>query len=118
MIFTFFKRLSEVKYLDHANVVRFVDFLDRQTPDWAEFGAMSFIIMEFCAGGSLVDWIQKMKQAARQTTLDEARIIAAQMISGLSYCHGRNKVHLDLKPANIFVARDYITVRKQFKALA
>ncbi|CAG5094233.1 Oidioi.mRNA.OKI2018_I69.XSR.g13372.t1.cds [Oikopleura dioica] len=102
---------ATLRELDHANVVRFVDFLDRQTPDWAEFGAMSFIIMEYCAGGSLVDWIEKMKQAARRTTLDEARIIAAQMISGLSYCHGRNKVHLDLKPANIFVARDYITVK-------
>ncbi|CAG5091635.1 Oidioi.mRNA.OKI2018_I69.PAR.g13174.t1.cds [Oikopleura dioica] len=102
---------ATLRELDHANVVRFVDFLDRQTPDWAEFGAMSFIIMEHCAGGSLVDWIEKMKQAGRRTTLDEARIIAAQMISGLSYCHRRNKVHLDLKPANIFVDRDFITVK-------
>ena len=71
---------------------------------------MCFIVMEFCGGGSLADWIEKMKDAQRRTTLDEARIIAAQMISALSYCHGRNKVHLDLKPANIFVLGDFITV--------
>ena len=89
--------------------MKFVDFLDRHTPEWA-FGSMCFIIMEHCAGGSLADWIEKMKAAGRRTSLDEARIIAAQIISALSYCHGRNKVHLDLKPANIFVLGDFITV--------
>ncbi|CAG5091446.1 Oidioi.mRNA.OKI2018_I69.PAR.g13052.t1.cds [Oikopleura dioica] len=102
---------ATLRELDHANVVRFIDFLDRQTPDWAEFGAMSFIIMEHCAGGSLVDWIEKMKGTGRRTTMDEARIIGAQIISGLSYCHGKNKVHLDLKPANIFIFGDNITVK-------
>ena len=46
----------------------------------------------------MVDWIEKMKEAGRRTTMDEAKIIGAQIISGLSYCHERNKVHLDLKP--------------------
>ncbi|CAG5091512.1 Oidioi.mRNA.OKI2018_I69.PAR.g13088.t1.cds [Oikopleura dioica] len=79
-------------------------------PEWA-FGSMCFIVMEFCAGGSLANWIEKMKDAQRRTTLDEARVIAAQLISALSYCHEKNKVHLDLKPANIFVLGDFITVK-------
>ena len=73
---------------------------------------MCFIIMEYCAGGSLVDWIKKMKDAQRRTTLDEAKIIGAQLISALSYCHDRNKLHIDLKPANVFLLGDFITVSK------
>ncbi|CAG5104663.1 Oidioi.mRNA.OKI2018_I69.chr1.g1431.t1.cds [Oikopleura dioica] len=101
---------ANLQSLDHANVVRFIDFLDRQTPDWA-FGSMCFIIMEYCAGGSLADWIQKMKDAGRKPTMEEATLIGAQIISGLSYCHERKKLHLDLKPENIFVQSDFITVK-------
>ena len=92
-------------------MVRFVDFLDKQMPEWG-YCSMCFIVMEYCPGGSLADWIDKMKQARRRTSGEEAKIIAAQIISGLSYCHEKNKVHLDLKPANIFVLSDFITVSK------
>ena len=86
-----------------------MDFLDRQTPEWA-FGSMCFIVMEHCGGGSLVDWIGKMKTAGRRTSAAEAKVIAAQMVAALSYCHQKNVVHQDLKPANVFVMDDFITV--------
>ena len=84
-------------------------FLERHTPDWA-FVSMSFIIMERCAGGSLVDWIAKMKSSGRSTSAAEATVIGAQLVSGLSYCHSQEVGHFDLKPANVFVMADCVQV--------
>ena len=71
---------------------------------------MSFIIMERCAGGSLVDWIAKMKSSGRSTSAAEATVIGAQLVSGLSYCHSQEVGHFDLKPANVFVMADCVQV--------
>ena len=101
--------LFTTQTLEHDNIVRFIDYLDRQTPQWA-FGSMCFIIMERCPGGSLRDWIRKMKSTLRRTSIDEATVIASQLVSALSYCHKKNKVHLDIKPANVFMLDDGITV--------
>ena len=92
-------------------MVKFVDFLENDKPEWV-YGNVCFLITEFCSGGSLVEFIQKMKEAGRRTTADEGRIIAAQLVSALSFCHDQKPaiVHQDIKPANIFVMDDYITV--------
>ena len=75
-------------------------------------GHPCFLITDYCSGGSLVEFIQKMKDTGRQTTADEGRIIAAQLVSAMSFCHDQKPaiVHQDIKPANIFVMDDYITV--------
>ena len=66
--------------------------------------------MEYCEGGSLVDWIQQKKRARRASKPEEVALIGAQIVSALSYCHQRKILHLDLKPANVFVKSDQITV--------
>ncbi|CBY32054.1 unnamed protein product, partial [Oikopleura dioica] len=98
--------------LDHQNVVKFVDFLEDEKPEWV-FARVIFLVAENCSGGSLVEWIQKMKEAGRRSKLDEGRIIAAQLVSALSFCHDQKPavVHQDIKPANIFVMDDFITIK-------
>jgi len=71
---------------------------------------MTFLVMEHCPGGSLIDWIARMNASGRKTTADEATLIAAQLVSALSYCHEKNIVHLDIKPGNVFVMEDNIEV--------
>ena len=92
-------------------MVKFVDFLEDEKPEWV-FARVIFLIAENCSGGSLVEWIQKMKETGRRTKVDEGRIIAAQLVSALSFCHDQKPavVHQDIKPANIFVMDDFITV--------
>ena len=92
-------------------MVKFVDFLENEKPEWI-FGRVCFLITEFCSGGTLVEFIEKKIEAGQRTTADEARIIAAQMISALSFCHEQKPaiVHQDIKPANVFVMNDFITV--------
>ena len=90
-------------------MVRFVAFIDKHIPKWA-LGSMTFLVMEHCPGGSLIDWIARMNASGRKTTADEATLIAAQLVSALSYCHEKNIVHLDIKPGNVFVMEDNIEV--------
>ena len=75
-------------------------------------GHVCYLVTDFCSGGTLVEFIQKKKEAGQRTTADEARIIAAQLISALSFCHDQTPaiVHQDIKPANVFVMDDFITV--------
>ena len=92
-------------------MVKFVDFLEGEQLREI-LGHPCFLITDFCSGGTLVEFIEKKKYARQRTTADEARIIAAQLISALSFCHNQKPpiVHQDIKPANVFVMDDFITV--------
>ena len=57
-----------------------------------------------------MDWIARMKASGRRTTAAEASVIAAQLISALSFCHVRDIGHFDLKPGNVFTMADSIEV--------
>ena len=108
---TFFRNIF---FEEHKNVVRFIAFLDRLVPEWNQFCSMCFIAMEHCGGGSLVNWLAKMKASGRQTTAAEAGVIGAQLVSALSYCHVREVGHFDLKPGNVFIMPDFIEVNRYF----
>jgi eukaryotic-like serine/threonine-protein kinase len=60
-----------------------------------------YIAMEYMAGGSLDDRLQ-----AGPLPPAEAVRIAADVLEGLHYAHGRGVVHCDLKPANILFSAD------------
>ncbi|CBY15255.1 unnamed protein product [Oikopleura dioica] len=104
---------QRLKLLEHQNIVRLIDFLDRQIPKWA-FGSMCFIILEYCDGGSLKDWIFRRSIAERKTSFDEAKILGAQLVSALSFCHKKNLNYLNLAPSNVFIYADDITISKIF----
>lgn len=63
-----------------------------------------YIMTEFCEGGTLSDFLDEHKNYK----LDEFRVwkILIEILSGLNYIHLKNYLHLDLKPANIFVTFD------------
>lgn len=60
-----------------------------------------YIMTEFCEGGSLFHFLEEHKSYK----LDEFRVwkILIDIISGLKFIHLMNYLHLDLKPANIFI---------------
>ena len=105
-----FRCFRNIYFSEHANIVRFITFIDKHIPAWA-MCPMCLIAMENCAGGSLVQWLERMKASGRRTTPSEASVIAAQLISALSFCHVRDVGHFDLKPGNVFLMPDFLQVR-------
>jgi len=61
-----------------------------------------FVAMELLLGESLADIIKERRQIPWRRVLGWARDAAA----ALDVIHGKGVVHLDLKPANLFLSRD------------
>lgn len=60
-----------------------------------------YIMTEFCEGGTLYAFLEENKNYK----IDEFRVwkILIEILCGLKFIHLKNYLHLDLKPANIFI---------------
>jgi hypothetical protein len=76
--------------LDHANIVKVLDF--GQTPN----GDL-FLIMDFVGTTSLEDVVNQKKRIA----LDKALPIFIQIANGLEHAHKNGILHRDVKPSNV-----------------
>ncbi|KAF2787768.1 Pkinase-domain-containing protein [Melanomma pulvis-pyrius CBS 109.77] len=61
-------------------------------------GSDLWIVMEFCSGGSCADLMKP-----GPISENEIAIILKELLMGLSYLHDDNKLHRDIKAANILV---------------
>ncbi|KAI0790739.1 hypothetical protein C8Q75DRAFT_806130 [Abortiporus biennis] len=79
----------------HPNILGYID-------SWEEDETL-FIQTELCEGGSFGNFLWNLGKSYPR--LDEARVwkIFADLSSGLSFIHDAGVIHLDLKPANIFI---------------
>lgn len=66
-----------------------------------EFNNYYYIMTEFCEGGTLFSFLQEHTNYK----IDEFRVwkILIEILNGLKFIHLKNYLHLDLKPANIFI---------------
>ncbi|KAK6456308.1 Serine/threonine protein kinase [Scheffersomyces xylosifermentans] len=58
-----------------------------------------FIVMEYCGGGSCADLLRHYKKFPE----DLVAYIIRDVLKGLNYLHSENKVHRDIKSANILL---------------
>jgi serine/threonine protein kinase len=94
----FEKEVSVVQKFDHSNIVKIFGF--GKTED-----RIPFMIMEWLEGETLDDILD---DTAKREKLDVDRIsnIFEQVCNAISYAHGNNVLHLDIKPANIFLTEN------------
>jgi calcium-dependent protein kinase len=84
--------LNISRRLKHPNIIQLHDaVVDEKEEMW-------YLVMEFCSGGDLFDWIEQNKYG-----LIPASIIARysiEMLSGIKYIHFHKYCHRDIKPGN------------------
>ncbi len=92
------RKLREVQILKmlrgHEHLVQYVDHWEAKNH--------LYIQTEFCENGNLKDFLT---QAGFKARLDDFRIwkILLEMCQGVKAMHDMNLMHLDLRPANIFI---------------
>ncbi len=85
--------------LQHPNIVTLYDV-------GYEGERIAYLALEYIAGETLLDLIKRHRPAS--LPVDLALRIAADILRGLAYAHGRGIVHRDIKPANILIGHDGI----------
>ncbi|TIB04695.1 hypothetical protein E3P96_01526 [Wallemia ichthyophaga] len=87
----FEREIGIIKILDHENIARFCDIF--------EDDQVIYLVIEFAAGGDLLDYIINRGGLSER----EARDIARQMCAAMAYTHEKGITHRDLKPENILL---------------
>ncbi|KAF7699981.1 serine/threonine-protein kinase ULK2 isoform X1 [Silurus meridionalis] len=86
------KEIKILKELQHENIVALYDV--QETPNFV------FLVMEFCNGGDLADYLQA-KGTLREDTL---RIFLQQIAAAMRILNSKGIIHRDLKPQNILLS--------------
>ena len=88
--------------MNHPNIVRVTDVFEEN--------GTAYYVMDYI-NGSTLDGIIKSRGALAES---EARHYISQVAKALKYVHDRNRLHLDIKPANIMVDADGFVVLIDF----
>ncbi len=80
------------KRLDHPRIVSFLD----------QVRSGQYLVLEYIPGKDL----RGVFSVNRKLSLETARRFVLQIAEGLDYMHGRDVIHLDIKPENIMVTPD------------
>jgi DNA-binding response OmpR family regulator len=83
-----------IAQMSHKNII--------QVYDIEELYRTIFIILEYLEGES----VESMLERIGSISIPQAVNFLTQICSGLGYAHEKGLVHLDIKPANIFVQAD------------
>ncbi|XP_043254446.1 serine/threonine-protein kinase unc-51 isoform X1 [Colletes gigas] len=88
------KILKELTELHHENVVALLDC--------KESNHNVFLVMEYCNGGDLADYLS----AKGTLSEDTIRVFLKQLAGAMKALHAKGVVHRDLKPQNILVSHN------------
>jgi len=90
----FLKEVRALARFRHHNIVRVLRFL--------ELNGTAYMIMDYEAGQGLHDYIEKHGQPDERMLLQ----VFVPVLNGLQAVHQAGLLHLDIKPANIFLRTD------------
>uniref|UniRef100_UPI00398F8508 maternal embryonic leucine zipper kinase n=1 Tax=Pristiophorus japonicus TaxID=55135 RepID=UPI00398F8508 len=87
--------IEAMKNLSHQHICRLYHVI--------ETAQKIFIILEYCPGGELFDYIISKDRLSEE----EARIFFRQIVSAVAYVHSQGYAHRDLKPENLLIDEDH-----------
>lgn len=90
----FLKEVRALARFRHNNIVRVLRFL--------ELNGTAYMVMDYEAGQGLHDYIEKHGQPDERMLLQ----VFVPVLNGLQAVHQAGLLHLDIKPANIFLRTD------------
>ncbi|NWH74625.1 MELK kinase, partial [Piaya cayana] len=62
-----------------------------------------FMVLEYCPGGELFDYIISKDRLSEE----EARVFFRQIVSAIAYIHSQGYAHRDLKPENLLIDEEH-----------
>ncbi|XP_033107104.1 ribosomal protein S6 kinase alpha-5-like, partial [Anneissia japonica] len=95
-------QLPIINYHHSANHANFYNILLHSTVFLLFLQLHTYIIMDLCKGGELLERIRKKEQFAEV----EASAIMRKLVSAVNFMHDKGVVHRDLKPENILFKDD------------
>ena len=101
----FFEEAGALAPLEHPNVVRVLDFFRANDT--------VYLVMRYERGRSLAEHIKSHRGAPDELWL---RSMFAQLLDGLREVHSHKLLHLDIKPANVYLREDGTPVLIDFGA--
>lgn len=97
---------SVVAQLRQPNIVQVFDF--------NQDGDVFYMVMEFVAGETLRQALDRLNKAGRQMPLVEVMKYALNLGEAIEYAHQRNVIHRDIKPANVILDKQGQAVLMDF----
>lgn len=101
----FFEEGRALANISHPNVVRVTNFF--------RANETVYMVMQYERGKTLQDHIQSQKGEIKENFI---RRVFAELLNGLREVHTRKILHLDIKPANIYIRLDGTPVLLDFGA--
>ncbi|MBL0180995.1 MAG: serine/threonine protein kinase [Chitinophagaceae bacterium] len=86
--------------LEHPNIVKIFDYVEQDN--------FACLVMEYIEGYTLDDYIAKV---SGPLVTAKALHIIGKVLDAVQYAHDNNIYHRDIKPGNIMVSKDGMTVR-------
>uniref|UniRef100_A0A8D0CI69 Maternal embryonic leucine zipper kinase n=1 Tax=Scleropages formosus TaxID=113540 RepID=A0A8D0CI69_SCLFO len=87
--------IEAMKHLSHQHVCQLYHIIETPTK--------IFMVLEYCPGGELFDYII----AKDRLSEEETRVFFRQIVSALAYVHSQGYAHRDLKPENLLIDEDH-----------
>ncbi|XP_068994746.1 serine/threonine-protein kinase ULK1a isoform X1 [Embiotoca jacksoni] len=85
------KEIKILKELKHENIVRLFDY--------QEIGGCVYLVMEYCNGGDLADYLHSKGTLSEDTI----RVFLQQIAQAMKVLQSKDILHRDLKPQNILL---------------
>jgi serine/threonine protein kinase len=104
----FFDEAQVLSGIDHPNVVHVTNFF--------RANGTAYLVMRYEPGDTLKEHVRKLAGKGAKVNEEFLRNVFVRLLSGLREIHTRKLLHLDIKPANIYLRSDGFPVLLDFGA--